>query len=106
MADNVLFSIAPYSGDLRLIDRFYSVLGVHSENGIVKNDKFEMIYGREGLNVAKFQLIVEVQKNLDDVEKSLRDEGYNVVESGYDGAGPFFLVEDPSGMVIRVGEAQ
>lgn len=103
MSDNVLYSIAPYSGDLSRIDKFYRLLGIHSENGIVKNKGFEIIYGRESLNVSDFQLVVEVKQDLSDMEKTLKNEGFNVTESGYDGAGPFLLVEDPSGMIVRIG---
>ena len=44
-----------------------------------------------------------MKRDLIDIEKTLKDEGFNVMESGYDGAGLFLLVEDPSDMVVRVG---
>lgn len=103
MANSAFYSIAPYTGELSEIDKFYSILGVNSVNGIIKDDKFQFIYGRNGLNVSCFQLVVEVNKDLTVIENALAEEGYDIMDSGYDGAGPYLLVEDPSGITVRVG---
>ncbi len=104
MAENELYSIVPYSGELDRVDMFYNILGIQSNNGIVRNCGFEIVYGRKGVQFSKFQFVIEVDADLDNVEKELRENDFRLVDSGFDGAGPFLLVEDPSGMVLRVGE--
>ncbi len=82
---------------------FYNILGIQSSNGCVRNGDFEMIYGRKGVHFSEFQFVVAVDADLNDIERELRDNDFKLVDNGYDVA-PFFLVEDPSGMVLRIEE--
>jgi hypothetical protein len=80
------------------------VLGIEVNNGILAFEKFEIFFGDE-LGAKDFQLVIETQKDLSQIEELLIQKGGEIISSGFDISGPYLIVKDPSGLRIRIGDS-
>ncbi|PWQ95052.1 hypothetical protein [Leucothrix arctica] len=71
--------------------------------GIVKFKDFEIFFGPEAGEGSSFQIVVEVDGDLDQMESKLTDMVYGIVDRGFDISGSYFTTNDPAGLSVRVG---
>lgn len=91
-----------YSGEMQLIHDLYRVLGAEATDAGVKFHNFEIIYVDKSLE-ADVDLVVEIDRSLDVVEKAYSDLSVPILTSGFDASGPFIVAMDPSGRKVRIG---
>lgn len=102
MSNSSGFSFAKYEGEINKIDQFYQILGVEVDQGIVKFKNFEIFYGTELAAGESFQLVIMINHDIDETEQQLIDIGYKILDRGFDGSGPYFVTNDPAGLLLRV----
>lgn len=91
----------PYSGGIQLVHDFYSVLGIEVTDVGIKFQDFEIIFVDKSLGIDA-DLVVEIDQDLDIVEKVYRELSVPIASSGFDASGPFIVAIDPAGRKVRI----
>jgi hypothetical protein len=95
----MLYFEARFDGETRNVDQFYNSIGIESKNGVVSLAGSLVFFIPNALH--EFVVSIELD-DLDRAEAELRKLGVEFLDRGFDSSGPFALVKDPAGLIVRL----